>query len=243
MAQLPLYQQIKNFITENIHNGQYQTDMKIPSEAELGETFKTSRMTVNRALRELTADGILIRKQGQGSFVAPHRSISALLEVRSIADEIQERGGDYSCHVHLLSEEKANPALAQAMQLSPYSPVFHSILVHRDNGIPIQLADRYVNPAIAPDYLNQDFTKITPNRYLLGLAPISGVEHMVEALIPDAWVRELLQINEAEPCLALQRTTWVGELIATKSCFYYPGSRFRLGGRFTPMGNGRIQVF
>ena len=129
------------------------------------------------------------------------------------------------------------------MQLSPYSPVFHSILVHRDNGIPIQLADRYVNPAIAPDYLNQDFTKITPNRYLLGLAPISGVEHMVEALIPDAWVRELLQINEAEPCLALQRTTWVGELIATKSCFYYPGSRFRLGGRFTPMGNGRIQVF
>ncbi len=143
MAQLPLYQQIKNFITENIHNGQYQTDMKIPSEAELGETFKTSRMTVNRALRELTADGILIRKQGQGSFVAPHRSISALLEVRSIADEIQERGGDYSCHVHLLSEEKVNPAIAQAMQLSPYSPVFHSILVHRDNGIPIQLADRY----------------------------------------------------------------------------------------------------
>ncbi len=243
MTRLPLYQQIKNFISDNIHSGKYQTDMKIPSEAELGEMFNTSRMTVNRALRELTADGTLVRRQGQGSFVAPQRSISALLEVRSIADEIQERGGDYSCHVHLLSEEKANPPLAEAMQLSPYSPVFHSILVHRDNQIPIQLADRYVNPAIAPEYLNQDFTTITPNRYLLSLAPISGVEHMVEALIPDAWIRELLQINEAEPCLALQRTTWVDKIVATKSWFYYPGSRFRLGGRFSPMGNGRIQVF
>ncbi len=243
MTRLPLYQQIKKFINESIDSGKYQTNMRIPSEAELGEMFKTSRMTVNRALRELTAEGVLFRKQGQGSFVAQHRSISALLEVRSIADEIHEKGGKYSCHVHLLSEEKANPNLAEAMQLSPYAPVYHSILVHSDSEIPIQLADRYVNPAIAPEYLNQDFTTITPNKYLLGLTPISEVEHMVEALIPDAWIRELLRTTEAEPCLALQRTTWVGKFVATRSCFYYPGSRYRLGGRFTPIGNGKIQVF
>ncbi len=240
---MPIYQQIKRYIVEKIESGEFATTMKIPSEAKLGEKFHTSRMTVNRALRELTAEGLLVRKQGKGSFVAPHREVSALLEVRSVADEIKKRGGNYSCNVHLLGEEKAGPQLAAAMNLSAYSSVYHSILVHMDGGVPIQLADRFVTPNFAPEYLDQDFSSITPNLYLLSLAPISKVEHQVEALIPDAWVRSLLQINEAEPCLALQRTTWVGEMIATKSCFYYPGSRYSLRGRFAPIGGGKIHVF
>ncbi len=239
----PIYLKIKEYILDRINNGTWQTDMKIASEAELVAVFGASRMTVNRALRELTAEGRLIRKQGHGTFVARLKSQSALLEINSIAQEIKQRGGKYSCRVHLLNEEKANPTLAEAMGLSPYASVFHSVLIHQDNNIPIQLADRHINPAIAPDYIKQDFTTITPNEYLLKLAPIDGVEHIVEALIPDAWIRNLLKINEAEPCLALHRTTWVGEDIATKSCFYYPGSRYRLGGRFSPSSSGSIQVF
>ncbi len=238
----PLYLRIKEHILDRINNGEWQTDMKISSEAELVAIFGASRMTVNRALRELTAEGRLIRQQGHGTFVAPVKSQSALLEINSIAKEIKKKGGIYSCDVHLLSEEKVNPNLAAVMALKPYAPVFHSVLIHKDNAIPIQLADRYINPSIAPDYLKQDFSKITPNEYLLQLAPISGVEHIVEALIPEAWIRDLLEINEAEPCLALHRTTWVGKDIATKSCFYYPGSRYSLGGRFTPSSSGSIRV-
>ena len=111
-----------------------------------------------------------------------------------------------------------------------------------DNEVAIQLADRYVNPAIAPDYLAQDFSKVSPNEYLLSLSPISEVEHVVEAVIPDVWVRELLQINEAEPCLLLHRKTWVKNDIATRSSFYSPGSRYTIGGRFTPSNRGSIQV-
>jgi GntR family histidine utilization transcriptional repressor len=108
--------------------------------------------------------------------------------------------------------------------------------------VPIQLSSRFINPIIAPDYLQQDFTRITPNEYLLSLAPISSVEHVVEALIPEVWIRELLQINSAEPCLALSRRTWVDGIIATSSTFYYPGSRYSLGSRFTPATAGTIQV-
>lgn len=238
----PLYLRIKEHILNKINNGEWQTGMKISSEAELVAIFSASRMTVNRALRELTADGRLVRRQGHGTFVAPSKPQSALLEINSIAEEIKKRGGSYSCHVHMLAEEKGSPILAAAMALQPYASVFHSVLIHKDDGIPIQLADRYIVPAIAPDYLQQDFTTITPNEYLLQLAPISGVEHVVEALIPEAWIRELLEINEAEPCLALHRTTWVGQDIATKSCFYYPGSRYSLGGHFTPSSSGSIKV-
>lgn len=216
--------------------------MKIDSEAELVAATGVSRMTVNRALRELTADGRLIRRQGLGTFVAEKKPQSALLEINSIAREIEARGGNYSCSVHLLQEEKARPELAAEMELQPYASVYHSVLIHKDNDIPLQLSSRFINPAFAPDYLKQDFTRITPNEYLLSLAPITAVEHVVEALIPEPWVRDLLEINSAEPCLALYRKTWVGDLIVTYSVFYSPGSRYTLGSRFVPQSGGVIEV-
>ncbi|WP_136799840.1 histidine utilization repressor [Desulfosediminicola ganghwensis] len=238
----PLYQQVKEYILRKIHSGEWHADMKIDSEAELVAATGVSRMTVNRALRELSAEGRLIRRQGLGTFVAEKKPQAALLEINSIAREIEARGGKYSCTVHLLQEEKAQPGVAARMELQPYSSVFHSVIVHRDNLIPIQLSSRYINPAFAPEYLKQDFTSVTPNEYLLSLAPITAVEHVVEALIPDPWVRELLEINSAEPCLALYRTTWVGNLIATYSVFYSPGSRYTLGSRFVPPSGGVIEV-
>lgn len=239
---LPIYQQVKNHIAEKINAGELKPGMKIESEARLVKIHNTSRMTVNRALRELSAEGRIQRIQGRGSFVAEAKPQSELLQIQSIAQEIVSQGGSYSCRVHQLSEEKANPSLAKAMGLRPYSPVYHSIIVHKNNELPIQLGYRYVNPEIAPNFLDQDFTKITVSEYLLEQAPVTQVEHVVEALIPEPWIQSLLQINNAEPCLALNRKTWFNEKIVTKSIFYYPGSRFSLGGRFTPTSPGSIRV-
>ena len=242
MQPQPLYRRIKDFIQEKIEKNEWSTGTKISSESELVARFGVSRMTVNRAVRELTAEGRLIRRQGRGTYVAAPKPRSAFLEINSIAKEIQKSGGSYSCKIHLLSEEKANPAHAALMNLQPYSSIFHSVIVHMDNNLPIQLADRYVNPTIAPDYLKQDFSTATPSDYLLKLAPDYHAEHVVEALIPEAWIRDLLQINEAEPCLALYRTTTVNGIVATKSCFYYPGSRYSLGGYFTPSNVSNVTV-
>ena len=217
-------------------------DHRVPSEAQLVKQFSTSRMTVNRALRELTSEGRLIRRQGNGTFVAPAKAQTALLEINSIADEILQNGGKYSCAVHLLCEEKAHPELAEQMQVSAYSAVYHSIIVHKNNNIPILLADRFINPAIAPEYINQDFMTIQATDYLLQVAPVEKINHVVEAMIPAAWIRDLLDINEAEPCLALYRKTWSQQKIATKSSFYYPGSRHSLGGTFSTQTTGAIRV-
>ena len=148
IAPSPLYQQVKDHILGRIETGEWAPDMKIDSENSLVETIGVSRMTVNRALRELTADGKLVRLQGVGTFGARQKPQSELLEIRSIAREIKERGGTHSCDIHLLQQEKASPEVASEMDLEANAPVFHAIMVHRDNGIPIQLADRYINPVI-----------------------------------------------------------------------------------------------
>jgi len=241
-SSLPLYQQVKEYILGKINCGDIQPGMRIESEAELGVTLNVSRMTINRALRELTAEGRINRIQGKGTFVAEKKPQSALLEIKSIAREIQDTGGSYSCTVHLLQEEKAQPTLAASLGLAPYSEVFHSIIVHKDNNVPIQVGCRYIHPKVAPHFLEQDFTKCTVSDYLLSLAPVSAVEHVVEALIPDSWIRNLLEINASEPCLALYRKTWVDDKIATHSSFYYPGSRYTLGGRFIPSTAGGIGI-
>ncbi len=239
-SQFPLYQQVKRYIILKLQRGELQDGEKIESENTLVKKLKVSRMTVNRALRELAAEGKLIRVQGVGTFVAKEKPQSPLFEIQPIDQEIRDGGGKYSCDVYHLQEEKAKPELATIMGLAPYGSVYHSIIIHKSTGEPFQLADRFVNPAIAGDYLEQDFTRITPSEYLLSLFPVSEVEHVIESLIPDAWIRNLLQINAAEPCLLLHRKTWVGEKIATYSNFYYPGSRHRIGGRFKTGKGGCI---
>lgn len=231
----PLYQKVKDHILALIQSGEWVPDTCIPSENQLVEQLKVSRMTVNRALRELTEAGYLVRLQGVGTFVAHPKPFKSLMEIRSIVDEIQERGGKHSAEVHLLAEEQAFTELALVMQIPVGAPVYHSIVVNRDRGIAVQLADEFVSPQFAPEYLEQDFTRINPTDYQLREIAITDVEHIIEAFIPDPWMQKLLEIGPGEPCLMLHRQTWCGDRVATHSRFILPGARHKMGGRFKPL--------
>lgn len=233
-SMLPLFQQVKTHIVQRIENGEWASGSRIPSEKQIVEQFGISRSTVHRALRELTVEGYLVRIQGVGTFVASRKPHFTLLEIRSIADEITRRGGTHSCNVHLLTEEKASWRTATEMELPEGDPVFHSIMVHRNNGQPIQLEDRYVNPAMAPDYLKQDFTRITPSEYLFQMGPLTEAEHTLEAVAADEKTRILLEIPVNESCLVIHRRTWSNQIVATKAILIHPGTRFRPSGRFKP---------
>jgi len=230
-----LYIQVKEYILARIDSGKWPPDARIPSENQLVEALNVSRMTVNRALRELAAEGRLVRVQGVGSFVAQPKPVTTLFEIQSIDDEVKGWGGIYACDIHQLAEERAYPELAATMAIPEGAPVFHSVIVHRDRGRPVLLGDRYVNPVVAPDYLDQDFSKITPTKYLLKVAPVTKVEHIIEAVRPDEVTCGLLEMGADEPCLVLHRQTWNDTLVSTHSRFSYPGTRYRIGGRFTPV--------
>jgi GntR family histidine utilization transcriptional repressor len=88
----PLYAGVKQMILDRIHSGEWPPKYRVPSENELVAELGVSKMTANRALRELASEGELVRIQGVGSFVAERKGYSALFEVRNIAEEIAERG-------------------------------------------------------------------------------------------------------------------------------------------------------
>ncbi len=234
-----LYQQMKTFIQGRIEEGAWTPGDRVVSEADLVRDFGVSRMTANRALRELAAEGWLTRIQGVGTFVSEPQVQSEIIRIRSIADEVRERGHQHSSDLCDLKEVPANEAVAKALGVTPGARVFHSLIVHRENDIPIQVEDRYVNPAIAPDYLSVDFQRITPNEYLVKRAPIGQVRHEIEAVMPDARIRKLLNIASTEPCLRLFRLTWTGHVPGTCAWLTHPGSMYRMIAQFMqPNGVG-----
>ncbi|MBT0570947.1 histidine utilization repressor [Curvibacter sp. CHRR-16] len=231
-VRLPAYVQIKQHVVEQIQSGVWKEGDAIPTEEALSRSFAVSRMTVNRALRELSDEQIIERRQGSGSYVAQQKYQATLVEIRNIADEIAARGHTHRSELHKLERVNAGVALGQAFGMGPKATLFHSLVVHCENGMPIQLEDRYVNPKVAPDYLEQDFTTQTPNAYLMRVAPLQGVRFAIEACAPTSTVRDMLRMAEAEPCLVLRRQTLSQGQVATVAAMWHPASRYQFTGSF-----------
>lgn len=226
------YLQVKQFVLQQISAGAMRPGQRVPSENELVRELDVSRMTANRALRELAADGVLVRVAGVGTFVAEQRVHAHPLEVRNISDEIRARGHEHTAKVIALISITASRELADRCGVSPGARLDHSLLVHFEDGVPLQVEDRYVNPTIVPGYLRNDFTRVTPHQFLMQSAPLQRAEHTVRALLPDGRIRRMLRLEDGDACLLIRRRTWSDERIVTVADLYHPGSRYELAGTF-----------
>jgi GntR family histidine utilization transcriptional repressor len=234
LALQPLYLQVKRHILDNIGSGKWGASARVPSENDIVRSFGVSRMTANRALRELRDEGVLVRIAGVGSFVADRHARAHPLEIRGIADEIRDRGHVHRAEIVSLERTRASAELAEDFGIAPRGELYCSLIVHFENDRPIQLEDRYVLPKLAPDYLNIDFQRTTPHDYLVKVAPLQEAEHLLRAEMPDDRTRKLLAMKRDEPCLVVIRRTWTAGQIASVARLYYPGCRYEMSGRFRP---------
>lgn len=228
----PAYKRVKNMIAEQIITGRWPEGELLPSENQLVQSLGLSRMTINRAFRELSTEGLVMRMTGVGTFVAERKGSSALFEVRNIADEVSRRGHRHGTEVIFAREENADAGAQQQLGVPERQPVFHSRVVHFEDEVAIQLEDRLVNPELAPGYLDQDFARQTPHNYLSEIAPLGRGEHVVEAVLGTPEDCRLLGITASEPCLSIQRRTWSRDRLVSVARLLHPGSRYRLEGTF-----------
>jgi len=235
----PRYQQLKDLIIGQISSGELKPADRVPSENELVESMSVSRMTANRALRELNDEGYVERVAGRGTFVSDYRSQSHLLEVHNIADEIALRGHAHSSQVIRQSLQRARGEVARALHVEQGTEVFHLLLVHFEDGKPIQLEDRHVVASFAPDCLQQDFEVVTPSAYLTSIAPLQEAEQAVRASVPNRAVQMYLNIEDNEASLVVIRRTWSDGRPVTFARLHHPGSRYELTGHYTPPGTTR----
>lgn len=226
----PIFQRIKDYLVSEIAAGRWKEGDVVPSEQALVRQFGVSRMTVNRAVRELTAEHVLTRRQGSGTFVAPQKYQATLVEIRSIADEVRSRGHRHRSVLQLLEKARASEVLALQFDLAAGDLLFHSVIVHFENEVPIQVEDRWVNPSCAPDYLAQDFASLTPNEYLMKSAPLQSATYSIEALAPPRDIADMLAIEARQCCLVLKRRTRALGQIASVVTMWHPGQLYQFAG-------------
>ncbi|WP_391089900.1 histidine utilization repressor [Vibrio sp. NH-UV-68] len=233
MSQSPLYLQIKRYIADQIDSGLWPVGHRITTEIELTKQFNVSRMTVNKAIRDLVTEGRLLRRPRLGTFVcAPDdKAESPLLDIRNIAKEVEQRGKTYSSKVIKQIALTADDAVAMKLGVMLGSHVFYSEIIHFEDKLPIQLEMRWVNAHYAPNYLEQDFSQMTPNQYLSENCPLSAIEHTVEAIVAGDAVRAALRLAVSEPCLLLNRRTWSDDKLVSTALLYHPGTRYKLSSK------------
>ncbi|MFB2538389.1 MULTISPECIES: UTRA domain-containing protein [unclassified Acinetobacter] len=238
----PAYQLIKAEILANIHNGVWQVGSAIPTEIALSEQFSVSRMTVNRALKELAEEKVLERRQGSGTFVAQKHFNHTFVEVRNIAHDIQEDHHGYHAEV-LVQKELDFAEIPQDIQVqflkskknSKSKKSIKSValvsIVHFADDLPLQFEERWVNLDLVADFLEQDFTQANSSDFLMSRVPLESGEYTISAQQVTTEIAQALAIPMTEPVLLLNRVTVSQGQVVTVVNMWHAGSRYQFSGK------------
>ena len=230
----PRYLQIKRDLLDKIHTGILQPDDRIPSEHKLAKDYAVSRLTVQRAIRELVSEGLLRRAQGAGTFVTDFTHRFSLAEVRDVVDEITRIGGDPTTEVLLQRRLRPSPEIDELLELEQGVEVFQVSLLQSMDGEPVAHEERFAITDVYPDFLDQDFSRQSVFDYLATRSELEDVEHIVSAVHVDKKLATLLEIDTSEPCIRLQRRNWYKRQCVTLTRITYAGTRQVLASRFKP---------
>ena len=145
----PLYHQLMQRLAEDIERGKYPVGSRIPPEHELEALYKVSRVTVRRALAELTAEGMLERKQGKGTFVSTPRISQDLKSIHSFHDACKQNGFQSGTIVIHVKETEADSSDLKELGLKEGSRVLETLRIRTANGDPVVLEKNHFSMAYA----------------------------------------------------------------------------------------------
>jgi len=225
------FQVIKADILTRIKNREWPSGGYIPYEQDLADSYGCSRVTVNRALRELAEAGIVERKRKAGTRVVNQPTRSASLLIPIIRKDIENRGSVY--RYDLLERARiAAPLEIQAkLSLKDSTDVLHVRCLHYADETPYQYEDRWISLLAVPAAAEEPFEEISPNEWLVEREPLSDAEHMFSAQNATDEQASLLGISEGEALFVIERRTWSADLTITAVRLYHPGHSFKMTSR------------
>lgn len=207
----PLYQQIKGLITQSLELGEWKPGEIIPSEVELAGRYKVSQGTVRKAIDELAAENLLVRRQGKGTFVATHSEERAQFRfLRLLADDGVEHP-----HVSRLLEcrrQRAPAEIARQLDLKPAYPAVQIRRVLAFDGETTVLDEIWLPGSIFRGLTFELLSEYKGPLYAMfesefGTRMIRATEK-VRAVAADAAVAELLGVEPGTPLLSVERVSY-----------------------------------
>lgn len=207
---LPLYYQVKENLMEKITNKYFVVGDLIPSETDLQETYKVSRITIRRAIQELVQEGYLTTQQGKGTFVSKPKASQELNLISSWAETMISLGMQPHTENISFTEEAVPANVAKALNLHPGDMVYKLYRIRFVNNEPICLMTNYLIPSIVPGILEKELIgeslyETLEKGYNIVL---NSAEEVVEAKAAKEKEAKLLQIKKGAPLLLATRVTY-----------------------------------
>lgn len=205
MTAEPLYQQAYDILLRRINSGEYEAGKKIPSENELCNEFKISRMTVRLVLKDLVRDGKIYRVQGKGTFVAKTKFVAGSTSYVGIREQLEKQGYDVKTSLVNFEIIKCSVNLASIMKLEKDEEVYSIIRIRSVKDEPLSLSRSYVPARLSPnlekhDVCGEQLCKILSSNY--GLNRKKVIETL-ESISARKYEAELLNIRRGHPLLRL----------------------------------------
>lgn len=227
-----LHRRIYDDLEGRILSGDWAPGARIPFEHELTERYGCSRMTVNKAISELAARGLVTRRRRAGTFVAQPRVHAALLAIPDLRAETIQRGQTYE--YRLLARRERAPADDEERDLARTGLLLELDGLHLGDGAVLALERRLIALAAAPEAAGVDFAATPPGSWLLDAEPWTEAEHRISAVAAGAREARLLGVKAGAACLSVERRTWRHRQGVTRVWQTFPGDRYDLVARFSP---------
>jgi GntR family transcriptional regulator len=207
----PLYRQIKSLLLQSLDGGEWRPGEVIPSETELAVRFGVSQGTVRKAIDELAAENLLLRRQGKGTFVASHndpRAFFRFLRLQPLNGDVEpSRSVPLECW-----RAKAGHEAARVLGIKLADPIIIVRRLLEFSGKPVVLDEIYLRGDTFAG-LSLDMLKEWQGS-LYGLfetqfgARMVRAEERLRAVAADRTAAELLGVNEGSPLLSVERVSF-----------------------------------
>ena len=209
------WEDIRAEVLRRIRVRDWQPGAMIPNEEDLAVEFGCARATVNRALRELAAAGVVERRRKTGTRVTLHPVRKALFDIPVTRREIEARGQVYG--YELLSSALAVPpeAVAQTLGLTEGQKLLHLCARHLADGAAVVFEDRWLNPLVLPQDSAPDFTGVSANEWLVENVSYSRGDIAFSAANASDFEAEILGAPIGAALFVVERHTWVEDRAVT----------------------------
>ncbi len=203
----PLYHQLMQRIADDIEKGNYPVGSRIPPEHELEEAYQVSRVTVRRALAELTAEGLLERKQGKGTFVSTPRISQDMKSIHSFHDSCRKNGVRAGTQVIHVIEIDADGADIRDLNLQDGDRVVETLRIRSADGEPVALEKNHFSTVYS--YLENE----NLNGSLYNILRDYGVEpkhatHDISMTYATEKQAKLLNVEAGSPLMRLKEVVY-----------------------------------
>lgn len=209
-ADIPLYVQLKNWVKLQLDSGELRPYDPLPGERHLVAAHKLSRTTVRQALNELVAEGVLFRRHGKGTFVAPPRYEHSQGQLVGFAEELSRTGLHPVVRVLEARMQPATPEVVSMLHVRPDEAVAYIERLVSVHEAPLFIHRIYLIAQLGAFVLHADLAVETIYSIIESRGyPIREGMQTISAVSLSAADAHLLHAVAGEPALKVARQTYV----------------------------------